>query len=88
MDEIKKVMSFIGKRLLKYFFLPIVSPLQDNGGPWGYMKVILGKKAMKKASYMLKIPDFGKLKTTVTIVAVAGKGNWYQMIFCLYSLLS
>jgi hypothetical protein len=78
-------MSVLGKRLLKYFFIPIVSPLQDNGGPWGYMKVKLGKRAMKKSSQFLKIPDFGKLQTTVTIVAVAGKRNWYQMIFCLYS---
>ncbi len=78
-------MSFAGKLAYKYLFKPIIAPLKDNGGTLGYYKVKSGQTQMKKASKDLIIPDFKNLKEEVAVCAVAGKNNWYQMIFCLYS---
>ena len=40
---------------------------------------------MQKTAKSLLIPDFKKNIPNVTVLGVAGKGNWYQMMFCLYS---
>ena len=79
-------MSFLGKSAYKYIYKPILSPINSNDGLVGHLKVLSGKKQMQKAAKNLIIPDFKKIQTNITVVGVAGKGNWYQMIFCLYSL--
>ena len=77
-------MSILGKIIYKYYHKPF-SDLKDKGGFINYFLINAGQKAMKNASHHLKILGFEKLDTNTTVCALAGKNNWYQMIFCLYS---
>jgi hypothetical protein len=78
-------MSVLGQLTYNYLHKPILSPIKANGGLAGYVKTIIGKRQMHKKATTLRIADFKQLNTKVTVVGVAGKANWYQMVFCLYS---
>jgi len=78
-------MPSLGQLVYKYWHKPIVAPIKDKGGLIGYIKVARGKKQMRSASALLKIHDYKQFNPNVTVLGVAGKGNWYQMTFCLYS---
>lgn len=78
-------MPSLGQLVYKYFHKPILAPLKDRGGLIGYIKVAQGKKQMQFASTKLRVPDLRQFNSNITVVGVAGKANWYQMIFCLYS---
>ncbi|MDX2196681.1 MAG: hypothetical protein NW207_09710 [Cytophagales bacterium] len=80
-------MSQAGTLLYEHFFKP-VGLIKRNGGLWQHILIEQDIRHMKSMSKSLQIPVFEHTISDVTVCGIAGKYNWHQMIFCLYSFFT